>query len=173
MSSYALELLSGSQDRAGFFSGHESVDRYLRETARGHLIKGISVTRVLVEADASSPKTIHGYFTLSCISIEAREWPGVPKGLPKQAVSAVLLGRLAVAKFAQGKGIGSMLIATARQLARETIARSGGLGMVADAANEEVIEFYAKYGFHRVNPTGLRMFLPMASLQGGVEVAIK
>lgn len=173
MSSYALELLDGSHDRAGFFSGLESVDRYLRETARGHLEKGISVTRVLVETNARTHKPVLGYFSLSCISIEAREWPGAPKGLPRQAVSAVLLGRLAVAQSAQSIGIGSMLIATARQLARETIVRSGGVGLVADAANEEVVEFYAKYGFLRVTSKGLRMFLPTASLEGGVEVAIE
>lgn len=173
MSSYALELLDGSHKRAGFFSGLESVDRYLRETARGHLEKGISVTRVLVETNARTPKPVLGYFSLSCITIEAREWPGAPKGLPRQAVSAVLLGRLAVAQSAQGRGIGSMLLATARQLARETIVRSGGVGLVADAANEEVVEFYAKYGFLRVTPKGLRMFLPTASLEGGVEISIK
>ena len=47
MSSYALEILAECHDRAGFTSGLESVDRYLQETARGHLEKGISVTRVL------------------------------------------------------------------------------------------------------------------------------
>ena len=47
MSSYALEILAECHDRAGFASGLESVDRYLRETARSHLEKGISVTRVL------------------------------------------------------------------------------------------------------------------------------
>ena len=136
MSSYALEILAAGHDRAGFISGLESVDRYLRETARGHLEKGVSITRVLVEAGASTPKPVLGFFTLSSIVVEAKQWPGAPKDLPKQAVSAVLLGRLAVAECAQGKGIGSMLVASARQLARETIALTGGIGLVVDAANE-------------------------------------
>lgn len=170
MSSYVLELLDGSHDREGFSSGLDSVDRYLRETARGHLEKGVSVTRVMVETDASPPKAVLGYFTLSCITVEAREWPGAPKGLPKQTVAAVLLGRLAVAKIAHGKGIGSMLVAAARQLARETIVRTGGLGLVVDAANEEIVGFYARYGFQRVVPNGLRMFLPASSLEGGSHI---
>lgn len=173
MSSYVLELLDASHDRAGFFSGLDSVDRYLRETARGHLEKGVSVTRVLVETDAVSPKTVLGYFTLSSITVEARKWPGAPKGMPKQTVSAVLLGRLAVAQSAHGRGIGSMLVATARQLARETIARTGGVGMVVDAANEKIVRFYAKYGFRRVAPEGLRMFLPAASLEVGMEIPLE
>jgi hypothetical protein len=73
MSSYVLELLDASHDRAGFFSGLDSVDRYLRETARGHLEKGVSVTRVLVETDAVSPKLVLGYFTLSGIKLRETE----------------------------------------------------------------------------------------------------
>jgi predicted N-acetyltransferase YhbS len=172
MLSYALEILNDCHARAEFASGLESVDRYLRETARSHLEKGVSVTRVLVAADATPPKIVLGYFTLSNITVEARDWPGVPKALPRQAVSAVLLGRLAVAKVVHGRGIGSMLVATARQLARATIARTGGVGLVVDAANEEVIGYYAGYGFRRVAQESLRMFLPTASLETGMEIAL-
>ena len=97
-------LLDGSHDRAGFFSGLDSVDRYLRETARGQMEKGVSVTRVMVEIDASLRKTVLGYFTLFCITIDAREWQATPKGLPRQIVSAVLLGRLKVTQIVHGKG---------------------------------------------------------------------
>jgi len=72
MSSYVLELLDESHDRTGFFSGLDSVDRYLREIARGHREKGVSVTRVLVETNASAPKTVLGYFTLSSITVYAK-----------------------------------------------------------------------------------------------------
>ena len=48
MSSYVLELLDESHDLVGFVSGLDSVDRCLRETARGHMEKGVSVTRVLI-----------------------------------------------------------------------------------------------------------------------------
>ena len=170
MSSYAIEILSEKYDRAGFTSGLESVDRYLRETARGHLQKGVSVTRVLVAADALPPKAVLGFFTLSSIMVEAREWPDVPKGLPKQDIPAVLLGRLAVARSAHQKGLGSMLIATARQIARESILRTGGLGLVVDAADEAVIGFYSRFGFRQVTPGSLRMFLPAASLENGAMI---
>lgn len=170
MSSYALEILADCHDRAGFTSGLESVDRYLRETARGHLAKGVSVTRVLIEGDFPPPKPVLGFFTLSSISVDAKEWPGSPKGLPKHPVSAVLLGRLAVATSAHQRGIGSMLGASTRQLARETIHRTGGLGMIVDAANEDVVGFHTRFGFRRVTSTSLRMFLPAASLEGGAEI---
>ena len=37
---------------------------------------------------------------------------------------------------------------------------------MVDAANEEIVGYYARYGFRRVVPEGLRMFLP-SGLAGG------
>ena len=170
MSSYAIELLSAVHDRDGFNSGLESVDRYLRETARGHLEKGISVTRVLVATEASAPKPVLGFFTLSGIMAEARFWPNAPKGLPNQAVPAVLLGRLAVAAEHQGKGLGPMLVAAACQLAYQTIIHIGGIGMVVDAAHPQAAAFYSDFEFKPVSSDSLRLFLPAKSLEVNVTI---
>jgi GNAT superfamily N-acetyltransferase len=170
MSLYAIELLSAAHNRAGFSSGLESVDRYFREIARGHLEKGVSITRVIVEADACDPKPVLGFFTLSVIVVDAKPWPGAPKGLPSQAVPDVLLGRLAVASEHQGRGIGAMLVATARQLAYETITRTGGIGLVVDAAHDQAVLFYSRFGFKTVSAGSLRLFLPAKSLEGGVTI---
>lgn len=64
----------------------------------------------------------------------------------------------------------TMLIASARQLARETIHRTGGLGMIVDAAHGDVSGFFTRYGFRRVTASSLRMFLPAASLETGAEI---
>lgn len=170
MSSFALEILGPEHDRAGFSSGRDSVDRYLKEIARGHQEKGISVTRVLVPADARAPKPVAGFFTLSGLTVEAQEWPGAAKGLPNGLVPAVLLGRLAVASSWQGRGLGGIMVATARQITREALLRTGGIGMVVDAADESVVRFYQKFGFRRVSENALRLFLPAASLEGGDEI---
>lgn len=163
-SRFALEVLSREHDRAGFTSGLESVDRYLRETARGHLEKGVSVTRVLVEKTGVSPKQIAGYFTLTVCEAVAGAWPLAPKGLPNRPVPVVLLGRLAVAQSAQGKGLGAALVEAAIAIAAEAVALVGGAGLMVDAANEEVIRFYEKFGFVRTLPDAMRLFLPAASL---------
>jgi predicted GNAT family N-acyltransferase len=36
--------------------------------------------------------------------------------------------------------------------------------MVVDPADEELVKFYTKYGFRRVEDESLRMFLPLESL---------
>ena len=164
MSGFDLELLSGEHDRKGFCCGKESLDRYLRETARGHLAKGVSITRVLVERDSGTPKRILGFFTLTCTLATAVDWPGVPKGLGTKPVPMVLLGRLAVAEDWQGRGIARLLLAAAREIAAGSMRTSGGIGMAVDPADEQLVKFYAKYGFRRVEDASLRMFLPLDSL---------
>ncbi|WP_367875247.1 GNAT family N-acetyltransferase [Luteolibacter sp. Populi] len=164
MSGYDLELLSGDHDRQAFSCGRDSLDRYLKETARGHLTKGVSVTRVLLERDAVVPKRILGYFTLTTTLAEAKDWPGVAKGLPQMPVPVVLLGRLATAAEFQGRGIARLLIAAAREIAAASLQGTGGIGLAVDAAEEEVVALYEKYGFRRVAGNSLRLFLPTASL---------
>lgn len=164
MSGFDLELLSDEHDRKGFRCGRESLDRYLRETARGHLAKGVSVTRVLVLRDAVKPKPVLGYFTLTSTVAQAANWPGVLKGLPTMPVPLVLLGRLAVAESWQGKGIARLLLAAAREISAASMRGTGGIGLAVDAADEEVAGFYEKYGFKRVEDHPLRLFLPLAAL---------
>ena len=164
MSKFALELLDGSHDRKSFQCGLESVDRYLKETARGHTEKGVSLTRVLVSADSLKPKPILGYFALTPCVIEATGWPAVPKGLPKNPVGAILLGRMGVAKSMQGKSIGALLLALARGITFDSLTATGGIGMVVDAANEELIDYYRNFGFRCISKNSLRMFLPTRSL---------
>ena len=164
MSGFDLELLSGEHDRKGFCCGTESLDRYLRETARGHLAKGVSITRILVERDAVKPKPILGYFTLASSVATAANWPGAAKGLPAMPVPLVLLGRLAVAEDWQGRGIARLLLAAAREIAAASMRGAGGIGLAVDPADEELVTFYAKYGFRRVEESSLRMFLPLESL---------
>lgn len=165
MSGYDLELLSGGHDRQAFACGRESLDRYLKETAKGHLAKGISVTRVLVERGAVPPKRIFGYFTLTTIVAEAKDWPGAAKGLPQMPVPMVLLGRLATDREFQGRGIARLLIAAAREIAAASLQGTGGIGLAVDAAEEEVVPLYEKYGFRRVAQDSMRLFLPTASLR--------
>jgi GNAT superfamily N-acetyltransferase len=164
MSGFDLELLSDDHDRKGFRCGSESLERYLRETAKGHLTKGVSITRVMVERNARKPKPILGYFTLTSTLANAANWPGAAKGLPCMPVPVVLLGRLAVAEDWQGQGIARLLLAAAREIAARSMRGAGGVGMAVDPADEGLVAFYTKYGFIRVEEQALRMFLPLDSL---------
>jgi len=164
MSSFALELLDATHDRKAFHSGLDAIDLYLKETARGHTDRGVSLTRVLVKPQAAPPKPILGYFTLTPCMVEAAGWPHVPKGLPRNPVGAVLLGRMGVAKSMQGAGLGTRLLALARRISSDSLGATGGIGMVVDAATVALIGFYEKFGFRRITPDSRRLFLPTRSL---------
>jgi len=164
MSQYVLELPDSTHDRRSFASGLASVDSYLKETARGHTEKGISLTRVLIHADAEAPKPILGYFTLTPCMVEAAGWPTVPKGLPRNPVGAVLLRRFAMDISMQNQGIASRLLALARSISASSLRATGGIGMVVDAASAEVVGFYERFGFRRISAQSLRLFLPTSSL---------
>jgi GNAT superfamily N-acetyltransferase len=165
MSGFVLEPLGRDHDREGFDSGLASVDEYLRRTARGHGKKEISRTRVLVPDGAEPPKPIAGFVTLTQVAVDARAWTGSPKGLPSTPTPAILLGRMAVAKSMQGKGLSRMLVSSALQLALDASEACGGLGLLVDAASEDLIGFYEKFGFRRIAEGSLRMFLPTQKLR--------
>jgi ribosomal protein S18 acetylase RimI-like enzyme len=167
MSPFALELLDATHDRKSFVSGQPSLDAYLRETARSHTEKGVSLTRVLVHAEASAPKPILGYFTLTPCMVEAAGWPDVPKGLPRNPVGAVLLGRLAVDASMHAQGIATRMLALARRIASDSLGATGGIGMVVDAATEDLFGFYEKFGFRKISGDSRRLFLPTRSLVDG------
>lgn len=117
----------------------------LRVAVRGHLEKGVSVTRVLIEGEAMTSKAVLGSFTLAYIT---------------------------EGQASHGKGIGSMLVTFACQLARGIIVRTSGVGLVVDAADEGTVEYDVRYGFFRVVPAGSRMFLPRVSLEAGAEIQL-
>jgi GNAT superfamily N-acetyltransferase len=165
MSAYDLELLSDRHDRKAFQCGKDSLERYLRKIAKGHLLKGVSVTRILVKQGAAAPIPILGYFTLTTTVAEAVSWPGASKGLPRRPVTMVLLGRLAVALDCQGKGIARLLLAAAREIAAASMQGTGGIGLAIDTADEGLVRFHEKYGFKRLGDDSLRLFLPISSLR--------
>jgi ribosomal protein S18 acetylase RimI-like enzyme len=57
-----------------------------------------------------------------------------------------------------------VLLAAAREIAAGSMCGAGGVGLAVDPADEELVAFYAKYGFQRVEEQSLRMFLSLESL---------
>lgn len=109
---YLIEPLSGAQDRSRFVSGSEALDRYFREQASQDVKRRVATCFVAVGRD---DKDVAGYYTLAASSVALGAFsPEIAKKLPRYpVVPAVLLGRLAVARHHQGKGLGGILLADA------------------------------------------------------------
>jgi len=162
---YKLESLSADHDRQGFDCGSEPLNSYLRKTARQHQTRGISTTYVLVEESAPVPKAIVGFFTVNICQVLAESLPEQEaKKLPRN-VSAVKLGRLAVASDSQKSGVGKILIAGVMQTVLSVFDKVGGIGLFVDAKDERPADYYKKFGFVPLPERPLELFLPIKTIQ--------
>lgn len=106
-----------------------------------------------------------GYYSLSAGGLDATDLPEEfrPR-LPRYPVPVVLLGRLAVAKSHQGKGLGAILIADALQRIVQASRVMAVFAVIVDALNDRVAEFYQQFGFIPLPSQPLKLFLPMGSV---------
>ena len=145
MSQYRIEVLR-RQDRKAFASGSHELDDYLRTRAPQDMRRRVASCFVAID----DTNTVAGFYTLAATSLvldglsadHARRLPRYP------VIPAVLLGRLAVAKFHQGKRLGGVLVADA--LLRATPSEVMAYAMVVDAKDERAARFYAHLGFERL-----------------------
>lgn len=161
--SLIIEPLNATHDRASFYSGVEMLDDYLHKRAKQDVRRHI--TRVFVAAETDSPKQVVGYYTLSSLSIELNHLPEkLSRKLPKHPVPAALIGRLAVDKSAQGKGVGKMLLADAVKRVLAVSQEIAVYAIVVDAINRDAQKFYEGFGFNPISDDRCRMFLAIKSI---------
>ncbi|HEV2281948.1 MAG TPA: GNAT family N-acetyltransferase [bacterium] len=155
-------------DRTSFSCGIASLDAYLKEQAGQDVRRKTNAVFVLISED--KPTQILGYFTLSATAIAQGEVPEqARKHIPRYPlVSATLIGRLAVAKEKQGRGLGHVLLAHALRKAYESAGSVGSCMVVVDAIDEEAAGFYHAYGFVRLQDS-MRLILPMRTIAKGIK----
>ena len=101
-------LLTGSHDRLGFDCGRQELNDWLRQVARQHQDKGLSKPFVAIRED--EPARICGYYALTLAELENRHLPETwRKKLPRR-IPGVRVGRLAVDRQYQEKGLGELLL---------------------------------------------------------------
>jgi len=74
------------------------------------------------------------------------------------------LGRLAIDKDFQGKGIGRILLIDALKRCFDTSVSIGAFAVIVDPLDNEAEMFYEKYGFVKLPDSG-KMFLPMKTIK--------
>ncbi len=161
---HKIELLAKSHDRDGFDCGSEPLNLFLKQTARQHADRGISRTFVLVDEEAAAPQPILGYFSLNICQIKSESLtPGEAKKLPRD-VSGVRLGRLAVARQLQRRGIGKKLLVAAMGKFMEIFNTAGGIGLFVDAKDQDAKRYYEQFGFVPMPAKELELFLPVKTI---------
>ncbi|HYA40014.1 MAG TPA: hypothetical protein VEF34_01820 [Syntrophobacteraceae bacterium] len=115
-----------------------------------------------------------GFYSISPASVEFSKTPDVVKrGLARDDVPVYRLGRLAVDKLMQGKGLGGRLLLSAGRRCLRASLEVGGVALLIDAKSEGVARWYAGYGALPLLDTPLSLLLPMAAIRMVLEAAGK
>jgi ribosomal protein S18 acetylase RimI-like enzyme len=120
---------------------------------------------VLVDEAAAAPKPIVGFFSLNICQIKSESLTAQEaKKLPRD-VAGVRLGRLAVAKTYQRQSIGKTLLVAAMGKFIEIFNTAGGIGLFADAKDQDAKHYYEQFGFVAMPSNELELFLPLKTIQ--------
>ncbi len=159
----AFEKISRDVNRKNFDCGVNSLNEYLKKYAWQNFKKNVGVT-ILAFEEGSRDKIL-GYYTVSMAQIDFEHLPlELSKGLPRYPVPAMRIGRIAVDRSAQAKGVGSALLKDALRRAVALSTEVGTSAVLVDAINEQAKGFYEHYGFVALNDLPSALVLPVATI---------
>lgn len=154
-----IQRLEARHARVAFDCGKPALNEWLRRYASQHDRRDLARTYVAVRPGESE---VLGYYALSNHQVAYEALPEEQaKGLPTIDLPAVLLGRLAVDRSVQGRGLGADLLLDALRRA-EYLAQHVGIWVVeVEAIDEDACRFYVTYGFVPLLDDPRHLLLPM------------
>jgi len=78
------------------------------------------------------------------------------------------LGRLAVDRSVQGRGLGGKLLLAAGERALLVAEQVGGVALMIDAKNARAAAWYASFGAVPLDDTPLTLLLPMKTIEAAI-----
>lgn len=166
------EPITKSHDRSAFDCGDEALNEFLWRHARKSHISGGAKTFLAV--DNSDARKILGFYSIAPASVTYEKTPEVIKrGLARHEVPVFRLGRLAVDRSVQGRGLGGQLLLAAARRCLLVAAQVGGLALLIDAKNDKVAEWYASYGAVPLLDVPLSLLLPFKTIHAALVSAGK
>ena len=154
--------IAKQHDRAAFDCGDPDLNLYLQKFARQNHESGGA--KCFIAAPSDAPARVLGFYTLSPASIEYSRTPALAKkGLARYDVPVFRLGRLAVDRTVQGRGLGGALLLRAADRCIRVAQDVGGVALLIDAKNDRAARWYESYGALRMNDAPLSLVLPLAT----------
>jgi GNAT superfamily N-acetyltransferase len=158
-------------DRAAFDCGDPDLNLYLQKFARQNHESGGA--KCFIAAPSDAPARILGFYTLSPSSIESSRTPALAKkGLARYDVPVFRLGRLAVDRTVQGRGLGGALLLRAANRCIRVAQDVGGVALLIDAKNDRAARWYESYGALRMDDAPLSLVLPLATAADALKRGI-
>ena len=159
-----IELLSKKHKKKEFKCGKDILGDYIHKQASQDVKRKLSACFVWEDIESGY---IQGYYTLANSSIPLNIIPERwRKKLPPSysSIPTTLLGRLAVDKRFQGKGIGQILLVDALKRSCGISEKIGSFAVVVDPLDNDAETFYEKFGFIKLPDSG-KMFIAMLTLK--------
>jgi GNAT superfamily N-acetyltransferase len=138
----APEPLAPDHELDTFESSVTTLDEWLKRRARRNEAEGASRTFVVC-----ADRRVVGYYSLAAGSLLHTAATGKVRRNMPDPVPALLLGRLAVDRAWQGKGLGADLLSDAVLRAVGAAETIGVRAILVDAISDEAKAFYEKHGF--------------------------
>jgi len=134
--------LNSSHQVEGFDSGNDQLNHWLKNRALKNELEGASRTYVLCVDEA-----VVGYYCLANGAVgQATATGRVRRNMP-DPIPVMVIGRLAVDRRWQGKGIGKALIRDAILRTLQAAEIAGIRAILVHAISEDAKQFYQKCGF--------------------------
>lgn len=164
------EAIARNHDRAAFDCGSPELNDYLKRYARQNHETGGAKTFVAVRP--AEPDRVLGYYSISPGAIEfARVPAALTRRLGRYEVPVFRLGRLAINRSVQGRGLGGELLLTAGARALAVAAEIGGVALAIDAKDARAAEWYERFGAVTLLDDRLKLILPLSTVAAAIEVA--
>jgi ribosomal protein S18 acetylase RimI-like enzyme len=162
---FRFDVLGEGHDRKDFRCGDEALDRYFQAQVTQDIRRRIANCFVVVETVGGA---VAAYYTLSAASIPLIDLP--PEDAKRLSryptLPAVRMGRLAVDRRFQRRGLGELMLMNAVHRTMQDAAAA--FALLVDAKNDAAVVFYQKYGFRAVAGRPRTLFLPLATAQKGL-----
>lgn len=174
-SRYITTRIEEADAKSRFSCGKHQLDYYFARHAFNNDREGIARTYVhrrALEDPEEFPRVL-GFYTLSMATLPSELVPSNKK-LPQFPVPVALIGRFAIDKRVQGKGLGEKLLFDVFERVIDLVDAEnsvGCFGVIVDAKDEQAERFYAKYDFVTVcsEKWPRKMLLSMKEIRPAVE----
>ncbi len=142
MTIFAPEPLSDDHQLVDFASGVPPLDDWLKQRARANQSTGASRTFVACEKGK-----VVGYYALASGGVEVAAAPGRFRRNMPEPIPVVVLGRLAVDRTRQARGLGRALFRDSAKRVLHAAHSIGIRGLLVHAISDDAKAFYVALGF--------------------------
>jgi GNAT superfamily N-acetyltransferase len=159
---FVIEKLAKNHDLSHFDCGNDALNLWLRRFAWTNVQNDSARVYVAHRRD----HVVVGYHALTAGSVSRAEVPErIGRGLAAHPIGVVVLGRLAVDRIQQGKGLGATLLQDSLLRVEHAAETVGVRAVMVQAIDTAARSFYLRFGFSASPVDEMRLMLLMKDLR--------